>query len=215
LYLRHLTRNYWFEHLAADSILYFQLNRSVATPQEPLRAFEERLLAAIAAHRPRKLVIDLRFNTGGSLRALLPLFEALAKLPQSKERGRLFVVTGHPTYSAGVFHVAYLKATANPVIVGEPIGDELDYWAEGGNVTLPNSRLILHYTDRFHAYSATEHPEILAQFPQLTKKDLFVVDMNVPDVNVDLPVSASAAHYFAGQDPVLDSIRAYDSAARR
>ena len=211
LYLRHATRRYWSHYLPQDSILYFRLNRSDPMADEPVKAFQERLLAEISARNPQKLVVDLRFNTGGDLTSSYPLFQELAKLPLAKEPGRLFVITGQSTFSAALFPAAYLKSEAKPVFVGEPAGEDLDFWAEGGNVTLPNSGLILHYTDRFHGYSTKEYPELAQWYPGLTKKELYFVDMSVPDIDLDIPVELTSADFFAGRDPVLEAIRRYPS----
>ena len=200
LYLRNATRNYWFEYLPSDSLLYFQLNRAEESEEELFEVFQDRLLAAITVRQPRRVVVDLRFNTGGNLFMAYPLFRKLAELPFAQERGRLFVITGRSTFSAGVFHTAHLKAATKAVIVGEPAGDALDFWAEGGNVVLPNSGLTLHYADRFHAYSTENYPEF--------EPHLFI-DMDVPDIQPDIPVSLSAAAFFAGRDPALEVARSY------
>jgi hypothetical protein len=63
------------------------------------------------------------------------------------------------TFSAGLFHAMQLRQQANAILVGEPFGDELDFWAEGGNAVAPNSKLSLHYADRLHSYSPAERPE--------------------------------------------------------
>ena len=200
LYLRNPARNYWFEYLPGDSLLYFQFNRAAEVEEEPFETFQDRMLEAITVREPRRVIVDIRFNTGGNLFMAYTLFRKLAALPLAQERGRLFVITGRSTFSAGVFHAAHLKASTEAVIVGEPVGDALDFWAEGGNVVLSNSGLTLHYADRFHAYSTETYPEFA---PHL------FIDMSIPDLRPDVLVDASVAEFLAGRDPALEAARSY------
>jgi hypothetical protein len=79
--------------------------------------------------------------------------------------------------------------------VGEPVGDELDMWSEGGNLLLPNSKLTIHYANALHAYSTRPYPD---------REPLndFNVDSVAPEITVDL----SWSEYVAGKDPVLEII---------
>jgi hypothetical protein len=56
-------------------------------------------------------------------------------------RSRLF----WPTFSAAISSVGYLEQTApdRVTIVGEIVGDRLEFWAEGGPVTLPRTGMRL------------------------------------------------------------------------
>jgi hypothetical protein len=92
-----------------------------------------------------------------------------------------------------------LKNGARAIIVGEPVGDELDIWSEGGNLLMPNSKLTLHYTNAFHSYSKRDHPEYRP----------YVEDMSVDSVAPDVPVEQSWDDYINGRDPALDAITRY------
>jgi hypothetical protein len=80
--------------------------------------------------------------------------------------------------------------------VGEPCGDRLDTFSEGGNLILPNSRLTVHYANGFHGYSKIEYPQYRPYY----------MDMNVDNLNPNIPVNLSFADYFSGEDPVLDAV---------
>jgi len=197
LYLRHPTAYYWFERLPEARAVYFQYNRSANFPGgENLAAFTDRLLADLRANPPKKLIVDVRFNTGGDLSLADSLFHGLAALPLARERGRLFVITGRSTFSAGISHVAELRQWTAATIVGEPVGDGLDMWSEGGNVVLPHSGITVHYTNGLHSYSRRPIPAGVT--PKL--------DLSVDSVAPDLPAHLSAAAYFAGRDPALEAI---------
>jgi hypothetical protein len=197
LYLQNPTKNYWFIHLPNQKALYFQFNRASPMPDESVEAFSKRLLDAVAELQPEKLIVDIRFNTGGNLQLGSALFEHLATLPLAQDRARFFVIVGRNTFSAGITHVAQLKQLSQPTFVGEAVGDVLDFWSEGGNVVLPNSKLILHYADRFHAYSTIDYPNL---------KQYFYLDLNVESVDPDIWIEQSSVDYLTLRDPALETI---------
>jgi hypothetical protein len=109
----------------------------------------------------------------------------------------LYVITGRSTFSAGISHAAHLKQSSNATFVGEPIGDELDTWSEGGNIVLPNSGLTVHFTNGFHSLSTVERPE----FEQYEWTDL-----DLDDLAPDILVRFSSDDYLSGRDPALAAI---------
>jgi hypothetical protein len=194
LYLRNPTANYWFEYLPESGVLYFQYNRSQDAAGENTARFGERLLAALDQHRPRALVMDVRFNTGGNLTLAADLMKRL----QERTRGMArFVVTGRATFSAGITQVASWRQEGDVTIVGEPVGDVLETWAEGGNVHLPNSGFKAHFANGAHSYSPAPCPA-----------DTPCYDLSVESVAPDLPATASWADYLAGRDPAMEAVLA-------
>jgi len=141
----------------------------------------------------------MRFNTGGNLDVAKLFMERLAALA-TERKTKVYVITGRATFSSGIYPAMQLRQFANAILVGEPVGDELDFWAEGGNAVAPNSKLSLHYADRFHSYSPVERPEL---------KQYLVTDSNLSITNAapDILVRMSARDYFAGRDPALDAIK--------
>jgi hypothetical protein len=196
LYLRRPLRQYWQHYLPAEKLLYVQYNRAGNQPgTETVEAFGARVLAELRARPVAKAVVDLRHNTGGNLLVAREFWEQFASL--AKARGaRLYVITGPATFSAGLYHAAQLRQ-AGATVVGSPAGDALDFWAEGGNVTLPHSRLDLHYADRFHSYSPAPH---LEGAPYL------FLDLATPDLAPRLRTALSSRAYFTNRDPALAAI---------
>src|SRR6185503_11033000 len=121
----------------------------------------------------------------------------LMKMVAENLRGvPVYVITGRATFSAGITHVVQLKQWARATIVGEPVGDELDSWSEGGNLVLPNSKLTVHYANAFHAYSKREYPE----------RRPYLLDLEVDSVKPDVEVEPSWTEYIEGKDPVLEAV---------
>lgn len=182
----------------ADGVAYLQYNRSADAPEgESVRAFGERVMADITAAPPRRLLVDLRFNTGGDLGKARPLMEALAASPLATGDGRLQVLVGPTTFSAGITAAAWLRDKARAPLVGEHPGDVPDFWAEGGNVVLPNSGVHMHYADGLHQYSAVPLPP--------GAKEHIALGIDVRDLAPDRRATWSWADYLAGRDAVAEA----------
>jgi hypothetical protein len=202
LYLSHPDRHYWYAVLEDRKLLYFQFNRAKEMDDgPPFNEFARELLAALDAGADLRFVLDLRFNTGGNNGIAWKLMETLAAHEKLSQPGRFFVITGRSTFSAGISHAAQLKQDSRAIFVGEPVGDVLDTWSEGGNLVLPNSGLTVHYTNGFHGYSGIDYPERRPYFQEL----------NVERLEPDLPITLSFEDYLEGRDPALAAILGHDA----
>jgi hypothetical protein len=193
-YLQRPLENYWFEYIPEFRALYVQYNRSQEMRDGmSMEQFKDSLLQAIEERKPAALIFDLRFNTGGNLEVGSPLMKALAEKLHAVP---VFVLTARATFSAGITHVVQLKQWAHATIVGEPVGDELDMWADGGNLLLPNSKLTAHYSNGFHSYSKREYAD----------RRPYLIDLDVDSVAPDILVQPTWADYSQGKDPLLDAV---------
>lgn len=191
--------NAWYSlRRCAGGVLYVQFNR--AEDQEgrgTIAELGQDVLAAVRADPAARLVFDVRLNTGGNLQKAQPFVDALATSEVGRTRGRLYVVVGPNTFSAGTTPVAALRQDSRAVLVGTEPGDRLNYWSEGGNVTLPHSKINLHYGDRAHLYGLDAPP---------TPADLVYLRYRVRDLKPDLPADLSFADYVAGRDPSAEKV---------
>ena len=199
LYLRRPEQPYWFELIPGSELLYLQFNHSDDASEGPtLDSFGASFLA-FARQRPfRGVVLDLRLNSGGNLDVAKGFMRSLAKDEKINRKGKLFVVVSRCTFSAGLYHAAQLKQLSQAVFVGEAVGDGLDYWAEGGEIVLPNSQAVISYSNGFHRYSLTDYPENKPYYEEL----------GIPSLAPDVPVALSSKEYFSGRDPALAAIEA-------
>ena len=189
----------WYDlRQCSGNTLYLPFSRSEDQPSRPtLAQFGEEVLAAVAREPDAKLIIDLRYNTGGNLQKTFDLFRGLAASPIGQIKGRLFVIMGPSTFSAGITPAAILKEGSNAIFVGSEPGDRMQFWAEGGNVTLPNSGILMHYADRAHLYAPGARP---------VPEELVYLRLNAKSLKPDRPVSVTFRDYAEGRDPVADAI---------
>ena len=192
IYLRHPDQPYWFEVLSPSGILYLQFNRSSNAEKGPsLAEFGRSFLEFARQHPARAVVVDLRLNAGGNLDVARDFIRSLGNEETINRRGRLFVVVGRTTFSAGLYHAAQLKQFTEATFVGEPVGDRLDFWAEGGDIVLPNSRVVIRYSNGFHRYSGMDYPEHRPYYEEL----------NIRTLDPDVAAPMSSTDYFSGRDP--------------
>ena len=154
----------------------------------------------LRAARPANLVLDLRLNGGGDLTTTRSFMKELHGLVP----GRLFVLTSPWTFSAAISSLGYLEqsAPARVTVVGDPVGDRLEFFSEGSVVELPRSGLsVLHATER-HDYrngcrSARDcHGEVVRH------------PIAVASLAPDVPAPWTIEVYLAGRDPGMEAVAA-------
>jgi hypothetical protein len=130
--------------------LVMQMRRVSDAPGHPIAAFLAEVTQRIQTEHPENIVIDMRFNGGGNLQTTRDFMQGLPSLVP----GRIFVLTSPWTFSAAISSVGYLKqaAPARVTIVGEDVGDRLNFFAEGGPVFLPNSGVGVSIATQRHDY---------------------------------------------------------------
>ena len=95
-----------------------------------------------------------------------------------------------------VTHAAQWKQRG-AVLIGEPVGDGLDFWSEGGNLLPPNSQLAVHNTNGFHKYSQREYRSLKPYY----------FELQVASLAPDVVVETTWGDYKAGQDPLYAAVR--------
>lgn len=186
------------EYRADEGIYYLAIRFNTDFFGQPIGKFVDRVEKEIAAAKPRVIIVDLRLDKGGDLTKTASLMAQMTK--SSPGIRHVYVLTSAWTFSAGITSVALAKARGgNEVtILGEPVGDRLRFWAEGRDMTLPNSHIQVHYATGMHDYSEPCWGErgcfwIMRLYP-----------MNVPTLTPDVTIPYTFSDYMASRDPVMD-----------
>lgn len=132
---KHENQDFWTEALADGSIYvnwrsYNNLTQHAAA-----------LLEDLDAQHPRRLIIDLRDNSGGDYNAGRAFIEEIGRRPWLNTAGTLYVLIGRTTFSAAMTNAVDFKKMTNAVLVGEPAGAAPNNWQEVRQFHLPNSGL--------------------------------------------------------------------------
>lgn len=202
LYLQRPDNDYWYVELPEQDAAYIAIRSNFDDASgESLSAFVERARAELAEIAPRTILVDQRFNGGGDLTITLPLMEVLGDI--TGDEGAVYMLTSGSTFSAGIVNLAAAKeATPEQVqLEGEPIGDRLQFWAEGWWYSLPNSGFRARYSTGFYDLQNGCEGIFICPWGSLHHFPIIVDDL---DVDIDAPMTFEA--YAAGRDPALAAI---------
>lgn len=98
------------------------------------------------------LVIDVRWNTGGNFLRTMPLIDAIL---EGSDNRMVSVLVDKFTFSAAIVFVAILKHRlgARLSLIGEEMGDDLTFFAEGGTLDLSTGGAVVRYSSAFHDWA--------------------------------------------------------------
>jgi len=186
LWLKKDPRNfYWFEYLKKEKAIYFRYNAVVNKQDENIEMFSNRLSSFIDQHDVDKLIVDLRWNRGGSNRRSLPILKNIIQNKHIDSYGHLFVIIGRRTFSAAQYFVNELEMYTNAIFVGEPTGSKPNSYGDTKKIYLPNSGIKVKAS--------------YVQFQQMGPWDNR--KWKSPDIAVDI----SSKDYLIGHDPALEA----------
>jgi len=139
LWRQHLDSTFWLKYLPDHKTLYVQINAVANEASESLAEFARRMAGAVRENGAKRLILDLRWNDGGNNYLLRPLIVALLQMPEIDRRGHLFVLTGPRTFSAAQNLVNRLENFTEALFVGEPTGENVNFYGDTRRFVLPNS----------------------------------------------------------------------------
>jgi hypothetical protein len=119
---------------------------------DELAQHSEALLQQLDANHPRRLIVDLRDNTGGDFTLGKAFIEKIRSRPHLNRDGLLYVLIGRATFSAAMTNAIDFKLTTNATLVGEPAGAAPNNWQEVRRFTLPHSGLAVGVSTRYYEF---------------------------------------------------------------
>ncbi|HEV7323013.1 MAG TPA: hypothetical protein VGO04_30790 [Ensifer sp.] len=200
-YLAQLDRNYWHAYPAAD-LLYVQINRVRDQAPVDLSQYLSDVLDELSNKPIRNAIVDLRFNAGGNYTLSADFARRLPEL--LPPTGRLFILTTGNTFSAAISTAAWLKYYGGErvTIVGEAVGDRMQFWGEGGLTVLPHSKLAVRYTTGFHDW---ENGCSLSQLRTCFLLN-YIYDVPAGSLEPDVIAQPTFADYVAGKDRAMSVV---------
>lgn len=187
--LARIDEPYWTTELPTGpdggQTLYFQYNEVVSTSDATtIDQLANEIDAAMRSTTFTRLVVDLRYNTGGNDRTYTHLLDVLATNPTLARPGALVVLIGRQTFSAGALFATEVGQRTSAVFLGEDTGGSPNLYANPRPLTLPNSGIVVNVSTKYYDTGGPDD-----------RRDA---------VNPDMPVPAPLADFLAGRDPVLD-----------
>lgn len=203
--LQEPVKRFRMRHDPSLNAVVLDMRQTNNAGQEKLSDFFADAEALIAKHQPRHVVLDLRLNGGGDLTTARDFAEKLPTLVP----GRIFALTSPWTFSAAISTLGYLKQSApkRVTIVGEAVGDRLEFFAEGKVITLAHSKEAFLYATERHDY-VNGCRTFTDCHGNVVRRPIAVASL-APDIAAPWTIEA----YQSGVDPALRAIaKALESA---
>lgn len=156
-------------------ILFIQYNVCADSPDMPMKEFASRIKQLPEA---KKIVVDLRHNTGGDSEVIAPLVEVLKHFIKDKEIP-LFALVGNGTFSSGVMVAVKLKEIG-ATLIGEEMG----------------------WNGKFGEVKETQLSDGITLF--CSTKDF---SQNVKEIHPDIKMTQDLKDLEAGLDTLIEAIR--------
>lgn len=139
--------NYSAKALDADHF-YIQYNVCEDSSDLPIKDFAASIASELEANAYKKVIIDLRYNSGGNSDVIEPLLEMLKK---QREKGNLtfYTLIGGKTFSSAIINAVQLKDELGSILVGSPTGGNVNHFGEVQSFELPNAPMIVTYSVKY------------------------------------------------------------------
>ncbi|WP_209346784.1 hypothetical protein [Pontixanthobacter sp. CEM42] len=183
---------------------YIRVNYLQEYPDQPVETELLEALQEVPNGGFPFIVVDLRWNPGGDLGHAIPFAKRIGETVAAN--GKVYVITGPQTFSAAIVTAALIKqyAPQQTMIIGEPMGDRPQFWAERGQpFILPNSGYYIGYATGFHDWERPCGSEIEYCFPPAQREAA-----EIESLSLDQLIQPTFADYATGNDLVLDWVLA-------
>jgi len=187
LYMSKMDDFYWFTKLNEGKVVYLQFNQVSHKKTESLFDFGKRLDTFLRTENPKLLIIDVRYNNGGSLEYLTDLVEAVKNFERRNSQSKIVVITGRNTFSAAQIFINLLDKETDAIFAGEPSASSPNFVGEGNYFTLPWSGAAGSISNVYHETIPGDKRKWIE-----------------PEIKVRL----SSGEYFRNEDPVMKKILA-------
>lgn len=183
---------------------YIGLSANADADEGPIAAFLDGALTHVRNAHSAFVVLDMRMNGGGDYTTTYAFAHAL---PEAAAGAPIYVLTSAWTFSAAITTVAALKDAGGRqvIIVGEPVGDRLNFWAEGASFELPNAFLLVHYATGRHVYNGACRDTNTCFWLN------YLYPVRVQTLAPDIAAPLTFAAYREYRDPALEAVLAHQS----
>ncbi|GAB5399559.1 MAG: hypothetical protein Aureis2KO_11440 [Aureisphaera sp.] len=185
LYLKNLDKIYYFEHLPEKKTVYVRHSQIQDEDEEPIPVFYERVFDFIEKNEVERLILDVRLNGGGNNYKNKALVTKIIESKKINTVGNLYVILGRRTFSACQNLVNELDNYTNAIFIGEPTGENINFYGDNRLVELPNTKLPVYLS-----FAWWQDKPQWENGPWLA-----------PHIAVDM----SFDQYKTNQDPILDT----------
>jgi hypothetical protein len=124
--------------------LFIQYNACKEDPEYPMKDFAADIKAMLDSGVYEKVIVDLRYNSGGNSSVWNPMTNLLKQY----DNIALYCLIGQETFSSGIINAVDLKEIGAR-LVGTPTGGAVNHYGEQKSDTLPNLPFIFTYSVKY------------------------------------------------------------------
>lgn len=176
---------YFFVPMDDRETMYVYYGKCIEDTKHPFAAFMKELKQAWSAGKYKRLVLDMRFNSGGGTPLLYPLTDWVKTNEDLRLPGSFYVLVGKRTFSAAVQNVALMYQETVATFVGEPTGQKPNHWGQVSEIKLEKTNLVFVHSTRHMTVMDNQDPDAI--FP-------------------DTEILWNHKDYFKGIDTVLEAV---------
>lgn len=159
--------NYSYKLIDNGKTLYFNYLSCSEQTEKPFEYFSNQLFKSIKDKKPKRIIIDLRNNSGGNSAILNPFLEKLQKSYLNK-KGSLFVLIGKKTFSSALMNAVDLKRNYESILIGQSTSGNVNHYGETRGFRLPNSKIIVGYSTKYwevwKGYEGALTPDVKVEY---------------------------------------------------
>lgn len=173
-----------------EQAYYIQYNTCQEDPEYPMEDFTAQVKAEWLAGDYDRLLIDLRYNGGGSDGVLYPILMWAAGLV--RQGHTVYGLIGEATFSSAIINAVELKELG-AVLAGSPTSGSADHYGSTRSFVLPNSGIRVNCSRKF-----------------IDLETLFEagVGLGIESLKPDWTVEQTLSDALAGRDTLVDAILA-------
>jgi hypothetical protein len=206
LYLKQSGRPHRAEYIDDLDAIYLQIKWTPEARQQPVPPLAA-ALSGLWARDPARLVVDLRFDHGGSSPEIVALLQEQTRLAVARKID-IWLLLGPQTHESGIVAAASVKQTGGRAvtIVGEPVGDRLQFWASAGRTCLAYAQAcVVHAARRFDVRDGCAQAECEPGFS----------GFQVASLDPDLRIPTNGRDFLVNRDPLMSKVARRASKGQR
>lgn len=162
---------------------YIQYNSCRETPDLSMKDFVSIVRDQINKNSYKKIIIDLRYNLGGSSPIFEPMISELSKL-QNDKHFKVYTIIGKNTFSSAIINAIQTKDQLNSILVGTPTGGNVNGYGEIESFTLRNTPITVGYSTKYFELIYEYEKDSL--YPDIYVEQNFEDYLNGVDREVDI-----------------------------
>lgn len=137
-----------------DDVLYIQYNSCREDKNLSMKTFTNQIKQEIENNNYKKIILDIRYNSGGSDGIIIPLMNLLEQ--KLNDGINVYTLIGGKTFSSALINAVMMKDIGS-IIVGENTGGCVDHFGEVSFFELPNSKIDVSYSNKFFELDTLLH----------------------------------------------------------